>query len=84
MRYALGPKKQLSIVRTTQDNWITWQHFDEMNARFYLRIKEGQLKGAVEKRVNITLVRHVRGIRPARSIRKRQVIIIINIKDWTL
>jgi len=32
-----------------------------MNVWFDLRIKEGQEKEAVEKRVNITLVRHVRG-----------------------
>jgi len=68
VRYTLGPKKQLSIFRTIQHNRITWQHFDEMNTWFYLKIKEGQVKEAVEKRVNIILVHRGRGRWPARSI----------------
>jgi len=44
-----------------------------MNTWFYLKIKEGQAKEAVEKLVNVILVHRGRGTWPARSIKKRQV-----------
>jgi len=55
MGYPLRPKKQLMDVLSAQHSNIRWQHCDEINAEFDLRIEERLMKETVEKPVHFML-----------------------------
>lgn len=53
--YSPRPKKQLMDVLSAQHSNIRWQHCDEINAEFHLRIEERLMKETVEKSVHLML-----------------------------
>ena len=55
MGYPLRPKKQLMDVDSTKHSNIRFQHCDEINAEFDLRIEERPMKEALEKPVHLML-----------------------------